>query len=299
MKHGIPPLRGVVVLEARNDRGVVVDRRTYRNTYTTVGAQEHAKRLAGEASATIIDRLSLGVGGIIVSTCEATTGWTNSTLDTVLYKQGTGSLLATTTTTKTAYHATSVGSANGTGGTLLAWIRVSLVAAANLAASKLHIYTGGTTANRFDVSLAAIEALTGQAIQDGTWRLVSVPVSAFSVGAGSPVWTAITGAGFTIASLSGTSVTMNVDDVRIDLPVNTTVTATTVPNERATVATSSSRTGLVVLAEGYWTTAQAVGNFLVAGLWSGSVLVAILPLDYYKASGISLRVTWSLTATGG
>ena len=107
LADALAPVRGVVTIEARDGAGRLVHRAQLANAYTTLGATEHAKALAGEAANIALTHIGLGVGGVTITTAEATTGWTGATLDTGSFRQGVASLSATAAPSgnATAYHA--------------------------------------------------------------------------------------------------------------------------------------------------------------------------------------------------
>lgn len=297
------PARGRVTVETRNPNGRLIERRWFRNAYTSLGATEHAKALAGEAANLALTHIGLGVGGVTITTAEAAAGWTGATLDTGSFRQGVASLSATAapSTSTSASHATLIGAyAAAEGSSVECWLRLNYRGRFDLAASRLSIYTAGVVGQRFDVSLAAIEAASG-VFQDATWKLVRVPIASFAVGAGAPAWNAITGAGWAITANVSGAATLNIDDVRVVQPaIDVGPAAYNVPNEVSRKALSTlTRDGQVVSADAFWGMAEAVGQFYVAGLYAGSTLVAILPFTYYKAAGLTLRITWSLTTSGG
>ncbi len=297
------PVRGVVTIEARDGAGRLVERRTFRNAYTNLGATEHAKALAGQAAEIALTHIGLGVGGVTITTAEAATGWTGATLDTGSFRQGVASLSATAAPSgnATAYNATLIGAFGAAeGSSVECWMRLNFRGRFDLALSRLSIYTGGVVTNRYDVALAAIEAANG-AFQDATWKLVRIPIASFTVGAGAPAWGAVSGAGWAVVANASGTATLNVDDVRIVQPaIDVSPTAYNVPNEVSRKALSTlTRADQVVSADAFWGMAEAVGQFYVAGLYAGSTLVSILPFTYYKAAGLTLRMTWALTTSGG
>jgi hypothetical protein len=298
------PVRGVVTLEARDGAGRIVERLVYPNAYTLLGATEHAKALAGESASLALTHIGLGAGGATITDAESATGWTGSPIvDPATFRVGAASLqvAATASTTNTDYQATALADYNATLATAIEiWLRPALRGRFDLASSELRIYTGGGTGAYFRASLATIEAANGVALQDATWKLSRIPIASFSVGAGTPSWAHATGIGISVVANASGTATLNFDAARTIEPIDTTSAALLVPNEPTRKAlTNVSRSGRVVTASAFWTMAEAVDQFYVAGLYAGSVLVSILPFAYYKAAGLTLRVTWALTTNGG
>ncbi len=302
LADALGPIRGSVTVEARDRHGRLVHRTRFANAYTSLGATEHAKALAGEAANVALTHIGLGVGGVTITTAETTAGWTGATLDTGSFRQGVASLSTTAAPSGNAYawNTVLIGAYGAVAGSSVeCWMRLNFRGRFDLAASHLRVYTGGG-ANSWDVSLAVIEAANG-AFQDATWKLVRIPIASFSAGEGAPTWSAVTGAGWSVYANASGAATLNVDDVRIVQPtIDVGPTAYNVPNEVSRKALSTlTRSGMVVSADAFWGMAEAVGQFYVAGLYAGSTLVAILPFTYYKAAGLMLRITWALTTAGG
>ncbi|HSW41800.1 MAG TPA: hypothetical protein VLM76_04765 [Patescibacteria group bacterium] len=304
LHDGSTPVRGVVTVEARDAAGRLVERRTFRNTYLHLAATEHAKALVGEAASLTLTHIGLGCGGATFSDGESATGWTGApTVDGTTFRQGTASLRATAgaSTTTTCVKADAFLDYNASGATAIElWLRLALRGRFNLATSELRIYTGGGTSTYFRASLTAIETANGVAFQDATWKQSRVPIASFGIGAGAPDWAHVTGMGIIVAANASGSATLNWDAARTIEPINTTATAAHVPNEPTRRAlTTLTRAGRVVTAAAFWTMYEAVDQYYVAGLYAGSTLVSILPFAYYKAAGLTLRVTWALTTNGG
>ena len=303
--HDAPAsVRGVVTIEARDEAGRLVDRRILPNTYTNLAATEHARALAGEPATFALTHIGLGCGGATFDDGESVTGWTGApTVDLTTFRQGMASLRATAnaSTTTTCVKANAFLNYNATGATAIElWLRLALRGRFDLSASEVRIYTGGGTGAFFRASLAAIEAANGVVFQDATWRHSRVPIASFSVGAGAPNWANVTGIGFHVAANASGVATLHWDAARTFEPIDTTAGATSVPNEPTRKAwTTRTRAGRVITSDAFWTMAEAVDQYYVAGLYAGSVLVSILPFAYYKAAGLTLRITWALTTNGG
>jgi hypothetical protein len=298
------PVSGEVTIEAHDDAGRVAHRRHYRNTYTLLAAIAHAQALAGEAPDLTLTHIGLGTGGATLSDAESAAGWTGApTVDVGTYRQGLASLQvnAASSTTTVVYNAAAVVDYNATLATdLELWIRLLLRGRLDMATSEFRVYTGGGTAAYFRASLATMELANGVAFQDATWRLTRIPIAAFTVGAGAPSWATVTGVGIAVTANASGLATINFDGIRTIEPIVTSSVALTVPNQPSLRAlTSLARADRVVTADAFWTMAEAVDQYRVAGLYAGAVLVSILPFAYYKAAGLTLRVTWALTVNGG
>jgi hypothetical protein len=183
------------------------------------------------------------------------------------------------------------------------WLRPLLRGRFDLTTSEVRIYTGSSASNYFKASLSAIETAIGQTLQDATWKLCRIPKASFSIGAGSPSWTTVSGAGFKVAANAVGTATLNIDDIRLwGSPIDTSSSAIYVPNEITRTGLSErAQNGTIVTATAYWPVGSACGQFYVAGLWGngGLTLCSILPFDYQKAPGLSLKLIWTLTTTGG
>ena len=295
---------GIVTVEARDGRGRLVERRILRNAYTLLGAIAHAKALAGEASVLTLTHIGLGAGGATLTDAESATGWTGGpTADAATYRQGSASLQATSaaSTTTVVYNSAAVADYNATLATdLELWIRLLLRGRLDMAASEIRVYTGGGTGAYFRASLATMELANAVAFQDATWKLTRIPIASFTIGAGAPSWAHVTGVGFAVVANASGLATVNFDAIRTVEPIMTDSGAVAIPNQPTLRAlTALSRADRVVTADAFWTMAEAVDQYRVAGLYAGAVLVSVLPFDYYKAAGLTLRVTWALTTLGG
>ncbi|MEX1173568.1 MAG: hypothetical protein WEG56_13260 [Chloroflexota bacterium] len=295
---------GEVTIEARDVSGRLAHRRRFRNTYTLLAAIAHAQALAGEAPDLTLTHIGLGAGGATLSDAEAATGWTGGpVVDPATFRQGSASLQVTAdaSTTTIVYHDAALADYNATLATALElWLRLLLRGRLDMATSELRIYTGGGTGAYFRASLAAIEAANGVSFQDATWKLSRVPIASFSIGAGAPDWAHVTGLGLAVVANASGVATVNLDAIRTVEPIVTTSAALIVPNQPTLQPiTALARAGRVVTADSFWTMAEAVDQYYVAGLYAGETLVSILPFAYYKAAGLTLRVTWALTTNGG
>jgi len=301
-------VRGHVKVTATDDLGQAVATVESENAWTDAYASFVAQLCgSGGTPSMPFTHISMGGGGFIVTACDSATGWSTApTVDTTVYKQGTGSLKMTQTvsTSGTYSHATLISASDGTGGSIEAWLRVATRANTDLTASEFRIYTGGTTSNGYKITLAGIEALPTGAFSDGVWKLVTIPVASFT-GFGAPSWASVRGAGFVLAANSSGTAIVNMDDIRW-LPAAYPVgeTATAVADER----TKKALTSLVytapytVTATAYWTAGDAAGAFHVAGLWggtAGATLAAITAVDLSKLVGFNLTVQWTVTFDGG
>jgi hypothetical protein len=300
---GIPPVAGLVVLEARDASGALVHREARRNAYTLLAAAEHAKALAGEPASLLLTHIGVGPGGMVIDQCESAAGWVGATatatLDTAVYRQGLSSIRAdlAASSSGSIAHSAAIVDGDASAGSLELFMRLNYRGRADLGASRLVVYTTG--GGRLDCTLAAIEA-ANSAFVDGTWALVRIPRGSFTVGAGSPDWHHVTGVGLLLASTSAGALQVWVDDVRVYTAPDVTSGASAVPMEASRKALSTlTRSGRAVTADAFWTTAEAVGQFYMAGLYAGSVLVSAVSFPYYKAAGLTLRVTWTLTTSGG
>ena len=306
LSDSLTPVRGIVTIEARDASGRLVDRQQFRNTYTNLAATEHAKALAGEAATFTLSHIGLGLGGATIDDAESVTGWTQTvpTLDSTTFRQGTASLQAVAASTATIYYdlfdaLVDYDASRATAIEL--WLRLLLRGRFDLDEPAALCIFAPDDSNFFFVSLADIETANGIAFQDGIWKLSRIPVASFNA-FGTPDWAHVTGYRVRVAA-NGPDVgdaTLNWDGVRTIEPIDTTATASQVPNEPSRKAlTSLTRAGRVLTADAFWTMNEAVDQYYCAGLYAGSVLVSILPFSYLKQAGLTLHLTWQLTVNGG
>lgn len=314
LRLGLRPPRGRVTFEERDLSGRISRRFVLPNAFTDAYADILAQALAAYANpvpSVQLSHIGLGTGGTTISDCESAAGWaTAPTSDPATYTTGTASLRASqgASTTGTYAHATLISAydASAPGTSIEVAMRLVARGTFDVAASRLRIYTGGSTANYYEVSFAGIEAAVGSTFQDGTWKVAArIPITSF-VAVGSPSWTQVTGVGFVVTANGTGTATLNFDDLRVYPPsisALATKTATSVANERSRKALSTlsfTAPGLVT-ASAYWSANELAGTIYVVGLYGngGSTLAAILPLTYTKPPNYTLSVTWSVTLSGG
>jgi hypothetical protein len=308
----VPPWQGLVTLEAYDAAtGALLERIVTPNTYTQAAALAYANALAsGTAIPLKLSHIDVGTGGYMVSNANSTSGWSGSpTLDTSVYKEGTGALNGTVVAPGTAhfYHATSYGGTvtMGTGGSMSAWLRLTSRAAANLTSSKLRFYAYGGTANYIEMTLANVETVGGVTLADLTWTQAVLPTSHASwATAGTATWQTITGMGVVLVGASGTA-TIHWDQV-LGMPAYSAAdrvnwSATVGSRGLNAITTGPTTAGGTVVAAAGWVEGDIVGDMAYAGLYanSGSTLFAVAPLAYYKAAGVVISLTWTVVCAGG
>lgn len=302
----LPRIRGHVVAELRDAAGRVTERTEVHNTFTVYGAEAHASALAGEAPDLTLTDIALGSSGVLLDMCDVTTGWTTSSAtvagDTSVYTQGVASLKVTVaaSTTGTAKHTDLDATGfDATDDAIEVSLRIDYPARLTKASSYLRVYTGAGSTRYYQISIAAIEAAFG-AFADGTWkRNIRIPVASFSVGAGSPSWATANGVGIVLAVGGVGAANAWMDDWRIYRTPDTSQWQYTLSGEQTRkTLTDLSRVDLVVTATAFWTSVEAVGTYYVAGLYAGTTLVAVAELAKTKEAGLTLTVTWTLTASG-
>jgi len=300
----IPAARGTVRIEAHDSDGHLWWGRTFRNAYCDAGARAHARGLAGDPGAVPVSHIALSPGGPRIADCEAITGWSGPpVLDTTDWRQGLGALKATVAVsgTLTCYHATLVANldASTVGAYIEVWLKLTQRGYTDLAASEFRVLTKGSATDYRYISMAGIEAVAGT-FQSGTWKLCRIPTSAFTA-SGSPDWTQVRGMGVKTTANSSGGMTILWDDARVFVPYTPGRTTQTLTYEGTrkpiTDATASDMTATMWAT---WDDVEAVGQYHYAALFSdsGERLVAIVAADFYKASGLTLTVAWSLTARG-
>ncbi|MBA3875565.1 MAG: hypothetical protein C0498_01290 [Anaerolinea sp.] len=303
-----------MTFEERDPSGRISRRFSLRNAFTDAYADILAQALAAYANpvpSVPVSHIGLGTGGATISDCESATGWAAApTLDAATYTTGTASLKASqgASTTGTYANPTLIAAydASASGTSIEVAMRLAARGTFDLAASRLRIYTGGSTANYYEVSFAGIETAVGSTFQDGTWKVAArIPITSFTA-IGSPSWAQVTGAGFVVTANGTGTATLNFDDLRVYPPsisALATQTATSVANEKSKQALSTlsfTSPGLVT-ASAYWSANELAGTFYIVGLYGngGATLAAVLPLSYTKPPNYTLSVTWSVTMIGG
>jgi len=307
--RGLIQVRGHVVFTVTDDEGRVIQETEADNSFTDGYVSALVQHMSsGGTPALPLTHLSVGCGGFLVAACDSASGWSTApTLDTTLYKVGSGSLKVTQTasTNGTYGHATLTTAKDATGGYIEAWIRLGTRANFDLTNSKVRILSGSSAAKGYEISLSAIEALPTGAFTDSTWKIVKIPVASFTPFGASPSWTTVTGMAMVVYANANGSAVINWDDVR-EVPASWPVTAaaTAVADERSKKAlTSLTYTApLTLTAKAYWTAGELPGDWHIAGLWGGSggaTLAAIVAAEFAKLAGFNLTITWTLTFAGG
>lgn len=307
------PWTGVVTAELRDEAtGALLHRATGLNAYCDAAAADYASMLAGTAKTLTISHIDVGYGGPLICACDSTSGWTGSpTLDTSVYREGTGSLKgsAVSSGTSTYYHATSAsGSVNvGVDGAVDLYLRLTTRSATDLTASYLRVYTTSTS-NYRRITFAAIETATGLTLADATWVRLSIPASdaGWTTGAGTPDWTNVTGMGIVVKASGAPTAEVYWDQVLglpyiDDLPATLQVLTATPGSRGQKAITAIALDVNEVTTSAAWSGTEIVGDFSYAGVYanSGSTLVGIVPLAAYKAYGAVLTVRWTITINGG
>lgn len=307
----VPAPRGHVVIEQTDpETGALVSRYVGHNSFTDAYAGVLAKVCAAYTLDNVLaapfTHVSLGKGGVTISDCENTTGWTGSvSADATTFTTGTASLKMSqaASTTATATAAALIGAYDATGASVELSVLVSLTGFTDLANTVLSIYTGGTTANGYSASLAAIQTAGGFVFQDGTWRLTRIAQGTFTA-FGTPNWAQVTGVGLKVSANASGTATVNIDDVRIypaSLPTDHTQTALANPTAQKALTALTYTAPSTVTASAYWSAGELAGTFYEVGLWgnAGQTLVAIMPLTYTKSPNYNMTVSWSVQFSGG
>lgn len=297
---------GHVSAVLRDEHGRVVRRLWAPNSFCHAYANNFAKLLAGAASpiTLTLSHISLGDSGVTVETCEAVAGWTGTpVLDTSSFRQGAASFsrqVAASTSAQLISPAKSLDLSAATHVEL--WLKVDIRARLSAATECLRLQT--STGNYYAVNWDAIETTRGSALVDGQWTRVVVPVTAFTT-TGAPSWSSITAVYFTVTANANGAVAAGWDGVTAIGPIDSSSTATAVPNEVSKLALASLEDlgSGQARAKAFWNSSQAVGAHRVLGLYgdAGATLAAIveLPAVLEKLSLLTLTVEWTVTTSGG
>ena len=300
------PTTGRVSIVLRDRRGRTVSRLLAPNAFCHAYAANFAKLLANVASpiGLALSHISLGDSGVTVEACEDATGWTGApVLDTTSFRQGSASFsraVAASTSAQLISPAKLLDLSSATHVEL--WLKVDIRARLSAATECLRLQT--SAGNYYAVNWDAIETVRGSAFVDGQWTRVVIPTTAF-VAIGAPAWSSITAVYFTVTANANGTLAAGWDGVIAVAPIDSSSTATAVPNEVSKLALASLEDlgSGQVRAKAFWNSSQAVGTHRVIGLYgnAGATLAAIveLPAVLEKSSLLTLTVEWTVTTSGG
>jgi hypothetical protein len=298
---------GIVTATLSRPDGSIISQEQH-NTFTLVGATRLAAALNGEAGTLTVTDIQASSGGVRIYDFDSTTGFTGtSTVDSTIYRQGAGAfkIEAAPSGTQYVFDATTISStAVPASSSIELSLRFTTVSRVNKTDSQLRLFTGGNASSYYGITLGALETAAGVTFADATWSVCRVPISSFSIEAGAPSWSTLSGIGLQLVAGTAGTATAYVDNAFVvNGSLDTSSAATAVPSVYDTVATTNSRATRTVTASASWGLSSAVGEtFYVFGLRDGSGnLLAITGYSagsgIYKEPNSLLNVSWSLTTT--
>jgi hypothetical protein len=298
---------GVVTATLSRPDGSIITQQQH-NTFTLVGATRLAAALNGEAGTLTLTDIQAAAGGIRIYDFDSTTGFSGTaTVDSAIYRQGLGAfkIEAPASGTQYVYDATTISStAVPTSSSIELSLRFTTVSRVNKTASQLRLFSAGNTSSYFGITVAALETAAGVTFADATWAVCRVPITSFSIEAGAPSWSTLTGIGLQLVAGTAGTATAYVDNAFVvNGNLDVTSAATAVPSVISTVSTTNSRATRTVTASASWGLSSAVGEtFYVFGLRDGGGnLLAITGYSagsgIYKEPNSLLNVSWALTTT--
>jgi hypothetical protein len=277
------------------------------NTFTLLGAERIAAALTS-GSAITVGSVKTSSGGVRLYDFDSTTGFTGTAVvDSSIYRQGLGSfkIEADPSGTQYVYDATTVSStAVPSGSSIELSLRFTTVSRVDKSASQLRVFTGGNSSSYYGITIADLETAAGVTFADATWTVCRAPITAFTITAGGPSWTATTGVGMSLVAGTAGTATAYIDNCFVvNGNLDSSSAATAVPAVYDSQNTSNSRSTRVVTASAQWGINTAVGEtFYVFGLYdTNSNLLAITSYGagsgIYKEINSVLNVSWTLTTT--
>lgn len=298
---------GVVTATLSRPDGSIITQQQH-NTFTLVGATRLAAALNGEAGTLTLTDIQAAAGGIRIYDFDSTTGFSGTaTVDSTIYRQGLGAfkIEAPTSGTQYVYDATTISStAVPASSSIELSLRFTTVSRVNKTASQLRLFSAGNNSSYFGITLAALETAASVTFADATWAVCRVPISSFTIEAGAPSWSTLSGIGLQlVAGTAGTATAYMDNAFVVNGNLDVTSAATAVPSVISTVATTNSRATRTVTASASWGLSSAVGEtFYVFGLRDGGGnLLAITGYSagsgIYKEPNSLLNVSWALTTT--